>query len=665
MSGPNKAIELQLQMRQNAEDLHCYMKELENWETDVKKKDDQLRTGSLGEKEKSIPPVRNKDYKRKKREKKKSTESCTETEPKQPSRIKGYDYRSWDKFDVDKALESMDREDSPVESNESDSEEVPADQERAIAEKEKGNKLFKEGKYDDAIECYTRGMGADPLNPVLPTNRAACFLRLKKFAVAESDCNLAIALDDKYLKAFARRGASRFALQNYVSASEDYEMVLKLDPGNLEAQNELKKVKEAMTSQAGQLQSQGPVVEVEPPVVDPKQQRLLEEQQKRQEAVVQKDRGNAYFKEGKYEAAVECYTRGMEADVTNVLLPANRAMAYLKLQKYKEAEEDCSKAIALDDTYSKAFARRGSARAALGLLAQAREDYEQVLKLEPGNKQAFNELKKITTDMGVSGLLDTEEHTQRTVQPIDKPLHLRSTKPLRRLDVEEVGGKVVMVEEPSGVSSTATPAPSIQPLKISAVSDILREGPGEKTSSPLSTSPSAKLLKIEEISDLPSQPPVRGAEGDRGSRQTEKPRKEQKRGQTESPDSTTTTIPSPPTNSFQMEADLRQIGSNPELIYKYLRQIEPQGYRQIFQSSLEPDILNLILKTLHSFFTKHEQPQLVLEVLESLSSVRRFDMAVMFMSAPEKTVLRDLFDFLRRGGVEEASVTALQKKYGV
>lgn len=43
--------------------------------------------------------------------------------------------------------------------------------------------------------------------------------------------------------------------------------------------------------------------------------------------------GNAYFKEGKYEAAVECYSRGMEADCMNVLLPANRAMAFLKLQK--------------------------------------------------------------------------------------------------------------------------------------------------------------------------------------------------------------------------------------------------------------------------------------------------------------------------------------------
>lgn len=113
----------------------------------------------------------------------------------------------------------------------------------------------------------------------------------------------------------------------------------------------------------------------EAPTVDPSQQRLMEEQQRRQEAVVQKDRvsvsvacfvitelilwptptvflccvclsfdrltmispcalqGNAYFKEGKYEAAIECYSKGIEADSMNVLLPANRAMAFLKLEK--------------------------------------------------------------------------------------------------------------------------------------------------------------------------------------------------------------------------------------------------------------------------------------------------------------------------------------------
>uniref|UniRef100_A0A8C8CUE7 RNA polymerase II-associated protein 3 n=1 Tax=Oncorhynchus tshawytscha TaxID=74940 RepID=A0A8C8CUE7_ONCTS len=584
----NKAIELQLQMRQNAEDLHNFMKDLDSWETDIKKKDEQLRSGSVGESQKSLPPVRNKDYK-KKREKKKAPDNNAKTETKQAPRIKSYDYQSWDKFDVDKVLESMDKEDSAAESNDSESEDsgVPAtDQDTALAEKEKGNQLFKEGKYDDAIECYTRGMGADPYNPVLPTNRAACFFRLKKFAVAESDCNLSIALDSNYFKAFARRGAARFALQHYESALEDYVMVLKLDPGNLEAQNEVMKCKEAESPEAAV---------VTPPVVDVKQQQLMEEQQRRQEAVVQKDRGNAYFKEGKYEAAVEYYTKGMEADSTNVLLPANRAMAYLKLQRYKEAEEDCSKAIALDGTYSKAFARRGTARAALGLLKQAIEDFEEVLKLEPGNKQAFHEMKKIAIDMGTSGLLATEEHAQRrTVLPVNKPPHLQSTKPLRRVDIEEVGGKILVQKEPSAKHRKAT------------------------------------------VSE-PTEPPAT---------------------------SSTEVVPPAPTNSFQLEADLRKIGNGPEVIYKYLKQIQPQAYAKIFQSSLEPDILNQILRTLQTH-TRNEEPPVILEILRNLAGVRRFDMAVMFMSIPEKKVLQELFDFLRQAGLEDVSVGALQKKYRV
>lgn len=46
MSGGNKAIELQLQMRQNAEELHDFIRELDSWENDIKKKDEELRSES-------------------------------------------------------------------------------------------------------------------------------------------------------------------------------------------------------------------------------------------------------------------------------------------------------------------------------------------------------------------------------------------------------------------------------------------------------------------------------------------------------------------------------------------------------------------------------------------------------------------------------------------
>ncbi|XP_043086673.1 RNA polymerase II-associated protein 3 isoform X2 [Puntigrus tetrazona] len=577
MSG-NKAVELQIQMRQNADDLQNFMRELNNWEEEIKKKDQQLLTGHHSEPPKTLPPVRNKDYKKTKKAAKRQTNGGG------LKRIRSYDYQAWDKFD-ERTLEAMDAEESPVHSNESDSEGLQVDRGLALTEKEKGNEYFRDGRYDAAIECYTRGMDADPYSPVLPTNRAACFFRLKKFAVAESDCDLAIALDGKYVKAYVRRAAARAALGRHREALEDYEVVLKLDPENAEAQNELQKLQQVCRRSAS---------------ADPSQQ------QRKQEAVVEKDRGNAYFKEGKYEAAVECYSRGMEADETNALLPANRAMAYLKLHRFSEAEQDCSSALALDSTYTKAFARRATARAALGRSREAREDFQQVLKLEPGNRQALSEIEKLSAEMRSSGLLAPEENDQkRSVQPVHKPEHLRSSKPLRRIDIQEVGGEI------------------------------------SSSSSALTSSPHHKIQKMEEIvSDAPlSRAP------------------EDSSPETES-------IPPPPGSGFQLEADLRKISRRPQSTYRYLKQISPDAYLKIFQNSLEPDVLNHILKTFHSCF-QPEDASLLLAVLRSLASVRRFDMAVMFMSSAEKKILQELFDRIGSAGLGDASLQDLQKTYGL
>lgn len=46
MSAPNKALELQLQIKQNAEELQDFMRELESWEKDIKEVDSELRKQS-------------------------------------------------------------------------------------------------------------------------------------------------------------------------------------------------------------------------------------------------------------------------------------------------------------------------------------------------------------------------------------------------------------------------------------------------------------------------------------------------------------------------------------------------------------------------------------------------------------------------------------------
>nr|XP_045009131.1 RNA polymerase II-associated protein 3 [Jaculus jaculus]XP_045009132.1 RNA polymerase II-associated protein 3 [Jaculus jaculus]XP_045009133.1 RNA polymerase II-associated protein 3 [Jaculus jaculus]XP_045009134.1 RNA polymerase II-associated protein 3 [Jaculus jaculus]XP_045009135.1 RNA polymerase II-associated protein 3 [Jaculus jaculus] len=659
----SKAIELQLQVKQNAEELQDFMRDLENWEKDIKQKDMELRRQS-GVPEENLPPVRNGNFRKKKKGKAKVSSRKTKEENTK-NRIKSYDYEAWAKLDVDSILDELDKEDSTHDSvsQESESEEdgIRVDSQKALALKEKGNKYFKQGKYDEAIECYTKGMDADPYNPVLPTNRASAYFRLKKFAVAESDCNLAVALNRNYTKAYTRRGAARLALQKLEDAKKDYEKVLELEPNNFEAINELKKIDQALTSKENSYPKEASTL-IEPTEGSRKQ---IEEQQNKQKAIAEKDLGNGFFKEGKYERAIECYTRGIAADGTNALLPANRAMAYLKIQKYEEAEQDCTQAISLDGSYSKAFSRRGTARTFLGKMNEAKQDFETVLLLEPGNKQAITELSKIKKDLIEKGHWDDVflDSTQRhnVIKPIDNLPRLGSTKPLKKVFIEETGNLIQTLDVPDGTAAATKNNGSDLVNVTMAVGTAGKKNSSQDDLLPASDTPRAKVLKIEEISDTSALQPQVNSKQDVCQSFSEKVSIKVEHACAQFP---TAVMPPIPANSFQLESDFRQLKSSPDMLYQYLKQIEPSLYPKLFQKNLDPDVFNQIIKILHDFYIEKEQPSVIFEVLQRLSELRRFDMAVMFMSEPEKKIIHVLFSHLDKSGLKDNSVEELKKRYG-
>ncbi|XP_021488514.1 RNA polymerase II-associated protein 3 [Meriones unguiculatus] len=658
MTSANKAIELQLQVKHNAEELQDFMRDLEHWENDIKQKDMELRRQS-GVPEENLPPIRNGNFRKKKKSKAKDSSKKTKEENTK-NRIKSYDYDAWAKLDVDSILDELDKEDNTHDSvsQESDSEEdgIRVDSQKALVLKEKGNKYFKQGKYDEAIECYTKGMDADPYNPVLPTNRASAYFRLKKFAVAESDCNLAIALSRNYTKAYARRGAARFALQKLEDARKDYEKVLELEPNNFEATNELRKIDQALTSKENSRPKEAATV-IKPTEGEKKQ---IEDHQNKQKAISEKDLGNGFFKEGKYERAIECYTRGIAADGTNALLPANRAMAYLKIQKYEEAERDCTQAIFLDGSYSKAFARRGTARTYLGKITEAKQDFETVLLLEPGNKQAVTELSKIKKELIEKGHWDDVflDSTQRhnVIKPVAYPADRGPSKALKKVSIEEIGNLIETIDAPD---STATAPESDRANPPAAVGTPSKKNSSQGDPLPAGDTPRAKMLKIEEMSDASAPLPQGDLKQDVCQPLSEKMpvKAEQTPGQL-----ATAVLPPVPANSFQLESDFRQLRSSPDMLYQYLQKIEPSLYPKLFQRNLDPDVFNQIIKILHDFYIEKEKPSLIFEVLQRLSQLKRFDMAVMFMSGTERKIINVLFNHLEKSELED-SIEELKKRY--
>ena len=86
------------------------------------------------------------------------------------------------------------------------SEKSPAEQ-----YKEAGNKLFKDGKYADAVLKYNDAIEADPEVPAFYTNRAFCHLKMENHGLAIADSTVAIELDKQFYKAYYRRGTAYMA----------------------------------------------------------------------------------------------------------------------------------------------------------------------------------------------------------------------------------------------------------------------------------------------------------------------------------------------------------------------------------------------------------------------------------------------------------------------
>ncbi|XP_039386753.1 mitochondrial import receptor subunit TOM70 isoform X5 [Mauremys reevesii] len=113
----------------------------------------------------------------------------------------------------------------------------------------------------------------------------------------------------------------------------------------------------------------------------------LDRQSPLDRAQAAKNKGNKYFKAGKYEQAIQCYTEAIslcppEKNIDLSTFYQNRAAAHEQLQKWKEVAQDCTKAVELNPKYVKALFRRAKAYEKLDNKKECLEDVTAVCILE-------------------------------------------------------------------------------------------------------------------------------------------------------------------------------------------------------------------------------------------------------------------------------------------
>uniref|UniRef100_A0A1A9V6Z1 SGTA homodimerisation domain-containing protein n=1 Tax=Glossina austeni TaxID=7395 RepID=A0A1A9V6Z1_GLOAU len=111
--------------------------------------------------------------------------------------------------------------------------------------KNEGNRLMKEGKYNEALLQYNRAITYDPKNPIFYCNRAAAYIRLGENERAVVDCKLALVYNPNYGKAYGRLGIAYSNLLKYEEAQQAYSKAIELEPDNQDYRNNLEVARNA------------------------------------------------------------------------------------------------------------------------------------------------------------------------------------------------------------------------------------------------------------------------------------------------------------------------------------------------------------------------------------------------------------------------------------
>ena len=125
------------------------------------------------------------------------------------------------------------------------------------ADVQEGNRLYREGRYDEAHEKYLEALRAAPDSPVIRFNDANALYQSDEFARAVDAYRGAIESADPVLEAQAwyNLGNALYRQQQVESALEAYKEALRRNPGDTDAKHNLEVALEQLQQQEQQRQS--------------------------------------------------------------------------------------------------------------------------------------------------------------------------------------------------------------------------------------------------------------------------------------------------------------------------------------------------------------------------------------------------------------------------
>ncbi|XP_073065942.1 uncharacterized protein [Primulina eburnea] len=354
----------------------------------------------------------------------------------------------------------------------------------------------------------------------------------------------------------------------------------------------------------------------------------------------EKELGNEFFKQRKFNEAIDCYSRSIALSPTAVAY-ANRAMAFLKIKRFQEAELDCSEALNLDDQYIKAYSRRSTARKELGKLKESLDDAEFALRLDPQNqeiKKQFAEAKSLIqkeilkkSSRALEGSVEGVRRTQKS--EVQKISSVSSDYPARMVTE-------ILDNDAKDDNKRDVPSESLKEIK----GDNMRINGSDADT----TLENAKIKHKNEEQDLNASVQELAA----------------KAANLAKAEAAKNIVP--PSSGYEFEVSWRKLSGDRELQARLLKAISPAALPGIFKNALSSPVLVDIIRCIATFFM--EDMALSVDFLLNLTKIPRFDMIIMCLSSTQKADLLRIWDevFCKASPDYNTEILAnLRSRYGI
>jgi len=272
---------------------------------------------------------------------------------------------------------------------------------KAIKAKERGNALYKEKKFTEAMAAYDEAAALDPKNMTFLNNKAAVFLEMGEIDQALATCQAALEI----------------GRANRASFEDKAKVYHRIAAAHTKANN----IPEALKAyQTAQTEHYDKNIERKMKTLELEFKKWEREQYKNPQLGLEaKERGNAFFRDGNFPQAIAEYEEATKRDPDNAVYRNNLASAYLKMGVFNDAKREVEKALEIDRNYVKAWAKKGDIEMFMKEYHKAMESYKCGLQLEPDNALCKEGLQKVVVKINSSS--SQEDLAQRQQHAMADP----------------------------------------------------------------------------------------------------------------------------------------------------------------------------------------------------------------------------------------------------